>query len=139
MPDGMGRPMLPAVEKFIAAMRKIFEDGVTEPDCWEMCREHLKELIADPDVKAHAKDWPITGFNPETNQYSGSSIKLIKTHQCSAQRWTVGGQLLVPITPLHQLLYLAMCTWFRKRIYCCSLQAKESIQTKLKCFSCSKI
>ena len=68
MPDGMVRPMLPAVEKFIASMRKIFEDGVTEPDRWEMCREHLRELIADPDVKAHAKDWPITGFNPETNR-----------------------------------------------------------------------
>ena len=68
MPDGMARPMLPAVEKFVVAMRKIFEDGVPEPDRWELCREHLKEVIADPDVKVHAEDWPITGFNPETNR-----------------------------------------------------------------------
>lgn len=68
MPDGMTRPMLPAVEKFIEEMRKVFEDGVPEPDRWEICREHLKDLIADPDVMEHAKDWPVTGFNPETNR-----------------------------------------------------------------------
>ena len=42
MPDGMARPMLPAVEKFVVAMRKIFEYGVPEPYRCELCREHLK-------------------------------------------------------------------------------------------------
>ena len=68
--DGMTRPMLPAVETFVAGMRKVFEDGVPEPERWEKCRELLKALIADPEVKAHAKDWPVTGFNPETDRVS---------------------------------------------------------------------
>ncbi|MBK17711.1 MAG: hypothetical protein CMM52_02580 [Rhodospirillaceae bacterium] len=68
MPDGMTRPMLPAVEKFIEDMRKVFADGIPEPERWEICRELLTELIADPDVKEHAKDWPVTGFNPKTDR-----------------------------------------------------------------------
>jgi predicted metal-dependent enzyme (double-stranded beta helix superfamily) len=60
--------MLPAVEKFINVMRKIFEEDVPEPDRWELCRVHLKELIEDGDVIKHSKNWPITGFNPETNR-----------------------------------------------------------------------
>ena len=70
MPDGMIRPMLPAVEKFVANMRKIYEDGVPEEKRWQNCRELLMDLIADPDVKAHAQDWPVTGFNPKIDKVS---------------------------------------------------------------------
>ncbi|MEE2655843.1 MAG: hypothetical protein VX434_08785 [Pseudomonadota bacterium] len=68
MPDGMARPMLPAVEAFIGKMRRVFEDNIPEPENWEMCRDFLKELIADPQVKEHAKNWPVTGYNPETDR-----------------------------------------------------------------------
>jgi predicted metal-dependent enzyme (double-stranded beta helix superfamily) len=60
--------MLAAADKFIAGMRKIFAAGTPEPEKWEQCRELLKELIADEEVKAHAKSWPITGYNPETDR-----------------------------------------------------------------------
>ncbi len=70
MPDGMIRPMLPAVEKFVAHMRKLYEDGMPEDERWQTCRVLLADLIADPDVKAHAQDWPVTGFNPKTDKVS---------------------------------------------------------------------
>lgn len=70
MPDGMTRPMLPAVEKFVSEMRGLYEAGVPERERWETCRALLAEVIADPDVKAHARDWPVTGFNPKTDKVS---------------------------------------------------------------------
>jgi predicted metal-dependent enzyme (double-stranded beta helix superfamily) len=60
--------MLPAAEAFVAAMRGVFADGVSEPERWERCRDLLETLIADPDVKQHASSWPVTGFNPETQR-----------------------------------------------------------------------
>lgn len=68
MDGALNKPMLPAVEKFVEGMRKVFADGVPEPDRWDRCRDLLKEMIADPEVKAHAQSWPITGYNPETDR-----------------------------------------------------------------------
>ena len=68
MPDEMTKPMLPAAEKFVEEMRKVFADGVPESDRWDCCRELLKNLIADPEIISHAKNWPVTGFNPNTNR-----------------------------------------------------------------------
>ena len=60
--------MFSAAETFIADMRRLFADGVPEPDRWERCRELLKDLIADPEIKAAAREWPVTGFNPKTDR-----------------------------------------------------------------------
>lgn len=60
--------MFAAAETFIADMRRLFADGVPEPDRWERCRELLKDLIADPEIKAAAREWPVTGFNPKTDR-----------------------------------------------------------------------
>ena len=60
--------MFLAAETFIADMRRLFADGVPEPDRWERCRELLKDLIADPEIKAAAREWPVTGFNPKTDR-----------------------------------------------------------------------
>ncbi len=60
--------MLPAAERFVADMRQVFEAGVPEPARWERCRALLKTLLADPGMAEHARDWPVTGFNPETNR-----------------------------------------------------------------------
>ncbi len=70
MTGEMARPMLPAVEAFVAEIRRLFEAGVPETDRWAACREHLRTLIADDEVKAHATDWPVTGFNPKTDRVS---------------------------------------------------------------------
>jgi len=66
----MQRPMLAAAETFVTALRKLYEGGVPELERWERCRELLKELIADPEIKAHAQAWPVTGFNPKTDKVS---------------------------------------------------------------------
>ncbi|MBI78515.1 MAG: hypothetical protein CMM53_12200 [Rhodospirillaceae bacterium] len=68
MPDDGSKPMLPAVEAFIDRMRRVFADGIPEPERWEICREYLKELIANSELKEHAKSWPITGYNPKTDR-----------------------------------------------------------------------
>ena len=68
MAEAAQKTMLPAAESFIAAMRKLYEDGVPETERWQRCRELLKDLIADPAVKSHAQDWPITGYNPKTDR-----------------------------------------------------------------------
>ncbi len=51
-------PMLPAVARFIAALRDLHE---TEPDervRWESAAARLKELLADPELRAHGESWP---------------------------------------------------------------------------------
>jgi len=49
--------MLPAVEKFVGDMRAICAETEGE-DRWTRCRDLLTGLLADPEVQAHAKDWP---------------------------------------------------------------------------------
>ena len=66
----MARPMLPAAENFVARLRELYEDGVPEIERWERCRDLLKDLLADPTVKAHAQTWPVTGYNPKTDKVS---------------------------------------------------------------------
>ena len=63
MPDGMTRPMLAAVEKFVAEMRTLYEDGVPEAERWEKCRDLLKLLLADPVLRQHTQNWPVGGFD----------------------------------------------------------------------------
>lgn len=70
MTETMQTPMLAAAETFVTALRKLYEDGVPELERWERCRGLLKELIADPEIKAHAQAWPVTGFNPKTDKVS---------------------------------------------------------------------
>jgi len=60
--------MLPAAERFVADLRKVFEDGAPEPARWERCRALLVTLLADGDLRARALDWPVTGFDPATDR-----------------------------------------------------------------------
>lgn len=55
--------MIPAAERFVAEMRKACAAGLQDRPRWERCRELLKELIADPEIKRHAKTWPVGGFD----------------------------------------------------------------------------
>ena len=56
------KPMLPAVEKFVAGMRdvcaRIEGDGK-----WGRCRDLLAEMLKDPALQRHAGDWPVGGFD----------------------------------------------------------------------------
>ena len=54
--------LLPSVEKFISEMRDVCEN--TEGDeRWKCCRELLVELLRDPELQDHARDWPVGGFD----------------------------------------------------------------------------
>ena len=55
--------MLPAAEKFVVEMRQACASGLEGRARWERCRELLKELIADPDLKLQAQTWPVGGFD----------------------------------------------------------------------------
>ena len=50
--------MLPAVRRFIAALRDLHEQEPDERARWEAAAEQLKALLADPELKAHAPQWP---------------------------------------------------------------------------------
>ena len=55
--------MLPAVEDFVAALRAACAAGLEGEARWRRCGELLGDLLADPALKAHAKDWPVGGFD----------------------------------------------------------------------------
>jgi predicted metal-dependent enzyme (double-stranded beta helix superfamily) len=55
--------MLPAVETFVARMREACAAGPEGEARWQRCRDLLVDLLADPDLKAHAQTWPIGGFD----------------------------------------------------------------------------
>ena len=50
--------MLPAVRRFIQALRDLHENEPDEQARWEAAAERLRELLADPALKAHAQNWP---------------------------------------------------------------------------------
>lgn len=52
------KTMLPAVEKFIATVREMFEQGLSEEEIWPNACEPMKDMLRDPDVREHAKTWP---------------------------------------------------------------------------------
>ena len=55
--------MLPAVEDFVAALRAACAAGLEGEARWRRCGELLGPLLADAALKAHAKDWPVGGFD----------------------------------------------------------------------------
>ncbi len=55
--------MLPAVETFVARLREACAAGLEGEARWRRCGELLVELLADEALKAHARTWPIGGFD----------------------------------------------------------------------------
>ena len=56
------KKLLPSVEIFVSEMRGVCEN--TEGDeRWKRCRELLVELLRDPELQDHARDWPVGGFD----------------------------------------------------------------------------
>ncbi len=50
--------MLPAVTRFIGELRDLHAGQPDETLRWSKAAELLKVLLADPEVKAHAENWP---------------------------------------------------------------------------------
>ena len=55
--------MLPAVEKFVAEMRTACAAGLEGEARWRRCAGLLSELLEDPELKAHAQNWPVGGYD----------------------------------------------------------------------------
>ena len=55
--------MLPAVEDFVAALRAVCADGLEGEPRWRRCGELLRTLLGDKALRAHARDWPVGGFD----------------------------------------------------------------------------
>ena len=55
--------MLPAVEDFVAALRAACAGGLHGAARWRRCGELLKPLLGDPALRAHARNWPVGGFD----------------------------------------------------------------------------
>ena len=54
----MTKPMLPAVARFIGALRDLHENEPNEAVRWSTAADLLTALLADPELKAHARGWP---------------------------------------------------------------------------------
>ena len=52
------KKMLPAAETFIAAMRDACAQAPDDRELWERCRELMRPLLADPELRAQAETWP---------------------------------------------------------------------------------
>ena len=50
--------MLPAVERFIESLRRLHHNEPDERARWEQAAQALKDLLADPGLKDHARQWP---------------------------------------------------------------------------------
>jgi predicted metal-dependent enzyme (double-stranded beta helix superfamily) len=50
--------MLPAAETFIGRVRDLFAQGLGEKEIWTKACDHLRDLLADEDLKRHADTWP---------------------------------------------------------------------------------
>lgn len=50
--------MLPAVQRFIAALRDLHENEPDEAVRWSAAADLLQVLLADPELQAHAQSWP---------------------------------------------------------------------------------
>lgn len=51
-------PLLPAVAHFISRMRDLHANEPDEPSRWSAAADLFKDLLADPQVRAHAEGWP---------------------------------------------------------------------------------
>ena len=56
--DYQREAMLPAVEKFVAAVREMFAEGLNPSEVWPLACDPLQDMLRDPDVREHAKTWP---------------------------------------------------------------------------------
>lgn len=54
------QPLIPPVRKFVDEVRSLCAAGLDANALWPRVAEPLRNLLADPDLKAHAKSWPDT-------------------------------------------------------------------------------
>ncbi len=56
------KQMLPSVEKFVSEFRTVCET-TNGDERWQDCKVLLTELLNDPILQEHARDWPVGGFD----------------------------------------------------------------------------
>lgn len=56
----MNKPGLPAARRFVDDVRALYAQDLEETELWRRIREAMKPLLADPGLKASAKNWPAT-------------------------------------------------------------------------------
>lgn len=56
------KQMLPSVEKFVSEFRTVCET-TNGDERWQDCKVLLTELLNDPKLQKHARDWPVGGFD----------------------------------------------------------------------------
>lgn len=61
MPKVATRNRLPAFDTFIGQMRALFEQDMTDLERWTRATDHLKVLMADPEMADRASRFPSTG------------------------------------------------------------------------------
>ncbi len=57
------RRMLPAVEAFIDDLRAVCREEPEGEARWRRCAALLGRLLRDPDLRDHARSWPVGGFD----------------------------------------------------------------------------
>ena len=62
--NARNEPMLPAVSRFIAALRGLHASEPDEAARWNKAADQLKALLADPELKAHAEGWKTAASAP---------------------------------------------------------------------------
>lgn len=50
--------MIPAAEIFVSRVRDLFSKGLDEREIWTEACDHLRDLLADDQLKRHAETWP---------------------------------------------------------------------------------
>ena len=56
--NGRDEAMLPAVERFVTALRDLHRNQPDEALRWDAAAQLLRELLGDSELKAHARSWP---------------------------------------------------------------------------------
>jgi len=54
------QPLLPPVQKFVDTVRSLCDEGREDETLWPEVAEPLRDLLADPELQAHTKNWPDT-------------------------------------------------------------------------------
>lgn len=56
----MKTPALPAARRFLDQVRTLYAEDLDEAALWSRIEDAMRPLLADPDLKARAGDWPQT-------------------------------------------------------------------------------
>ena len=56
----MEKPKLPAARRLVDDIRAIYANGHDERERWQLIEQAMRKLLADPQLKERAQEWPAT-------------------------------------------------------------------------------